>query len=178
VVPGWGHYYVNHNNWTRGKYHLAGEVILLASYFGLNTQSNRLQTDLYTQARSYAGVDLEGRSRGFQLAVGDYDNLKAYNADQERARNWDQLYPNQAEYQWNWTSEDARKNYLDTKNRIDKIDRQLPALFSLMIVNRVVSGVSAYLRAKDMVDNWPDMQVGYANPSLGRGVVARFRFDF
>ncbi len=43
AVPGWGQYYVNDDDWTRGKYHLGTDALLLLSFFGLNNHSNNIK---------------------------------------------------------------------------------------------------------------------------------------
>lgn len=148
AVPGWGHHYVDQTDWRRGQYHLAAEAILIISYFGLRMHSNNIEHNWYTYARSEAGVDIENRSRAFQLAVGDFENLRAYNDYQERIRNWDMLYDEVPENNWSWRSSRDRNRYGNLRNRFETIDRQLPALLSLMVVNRVISAVSAYNRAR------------------------------
>lgn len=177
VVPGWGHYYVDKHHWERGKFHLAGEAILILSYVGLRVRSNHIEHDMYAYTRAYAGIDIQSKDRAFRLAVGNFNDTQTYNDYQERARNWDQLYPDQPRYQWNWENTADRKRYLDMRDRLDRIDRQLPAIISLMVINRVVSGVSAYLRAKKAMENVPE--IGFAMPRAGsKGIMAQVRFQF
>ncbi len=175
VMPGWGHYYVNNRDWTRGKYHLAADIVMLTAFVGLRFRSDRLETNLITYAQSKAGTDLENRDRQYKLAIGNFDDRKAYNDYNQKTRNWDRLYPDEERYRWNWTDEEARLEYRSLQNRIDKIDRQLPALVSLMVVNRVVSGVSAFLQARDVIDQAPE--VGMAPNSSG-GMTTRIRIPF
>lgn len=148
AVPGWGHHYVDPADWTRGQYHLAGEAALILSYFGFRIYSSRLEQNWFTYARLEAGVDIEGRERAFQLAVGDFNSLQAYNEFQERSRNWDRLITDTSQNRWNWQADRNREQYADLRERFERIDQQLPALVSLMVVNRVISAVSAYNRAR------------------------------
>jgi hypothetical protein len=175
VMPGWGHYYIKPSDWTRGKYHLAADVVMLISFIGINARSNQLQGDMVSYTRMNAGTDLSGRDRGYQLAVSNFDNREAYNQYNLRTRNWDELYPNEERYQWNWSSADARREYKSLRDRIDLLDRQLPALFSLMVLNRVVSGISAYLRARDMIKQRP--QVGLV-PTNSGGMATHIQIPF
>ncbi len=108
VVPGWGHYYADSDNWNRGKYHLAGEAVLLLSYFGLNTRANYLENDFKTLAMSKAGTDLSGKSREYRIGIGNFDNLAEYNEAQLQTRNWDRLFPETPEYEWNWEDRHIR----------------------------------------------------------------------
>jgi hypothetical protein len=175
VMPGWGHYYVNNQDWTRGKYHLAAEVALLTAFVGLRLRSGFLETNLITYARKKAGTDLENRDRQYWLAIGNFDNREAYNDYNQKTRNWDRLYPDEERYRWDWPSKEARLEYKSLQNRIDKIDRQLPALASLMVVNRVVSGISSFLQARDVIDQAP--KIGMA-PNRSGGMSTRIQIPF
>lgn len=179
AVPGWGHHYVNQDQWQRGQYHLAADAALLLSYIGLRWHSNNLQQNWYTYARHTGGVDIENRDRLFQLAVGQFNDLEAYNAYQERVRNWNALYEDTPQNRWGWQDDLAREDYQDLRDRFETIDQQLPALLSLMVVNRVVSAISAYNRARRLREAAPSMSVRFSPSSVtGRGIVANLRIGF
>jgi hypothetical protein len=177
VVPGWGHYYVDKTNWTQGQYHMAADVVMILSYAGLNVRGNMLQNDLETFAQSRAHTDLDGRERAFFLAVGNYDNLEAYNDYQIRSRNWNNLIADTPENQWNWNSIEDRAQYQDMRERLDKNQNQLPTIISLMVANRVVSGLSAFVRARKLWENAPDASFSYLNEFGQPGVTAHVKFD-
>jgi hypothetical protein len=178
VMPGWGHYYADNENWNRGKYHLAGEVILALSYFGLDARANYLENDFRTIAVSKAGADLTGKSRNFQIAIGNYDDLASYNDAQLRNRNWDNLFPQTPEYEWNWENSALRDQYKDTRERVDKNRSQLPTLLALMVVNRLGSGISAFVQARDRLENIPEARFSYLNEFGEPGLTASLRFNF
>jgi len=147
VMPGWGHYYVDSDRWRRGQLHLGAEVVLLASYLGINRQSYVLEKNMYTHAAAFSGAQIRDLGREFELAVGGHRSLADYNDFQERTRNLDRLFPDEPQYRWEWESDELRREYLDLRNRRDDLDQQLPALVALMVANRVISGVSAFARA-------------------------------
>ena len=147
VVPGWGHYYVDSDSWRRGQLHLGAEVVLLASYLGINRQSYVLEKNMYTHAAAFSGANIRDLGREFELAVGGHRSLAAYNDYQERTRNLDRLFPDEPQYRWEWESDELRREYLDLRSRRDNLDQQLPALVALMVANRVISGISAFTRA-------------------------------
>jgi|AntRauTorckE6833_2_1112554.scaffolds.fasta_scaffold28927_2 hypothetical protein len=178
AVPGWGHHYVDSDNWTRGQYHLAGEVVLVLSYFGLDARANQLENDYTTLALSKAGADLSGKNRNYRIAIGSFDNLEAYNKQQLRTRNWDILFPETPEYQWDWDSRESRIQYQDARERVDRNRSQLPTLIALMVTNRLVSGLSAYIRARDKWENVPEASFSYINEFGEPGVTANLRFSF
>lgn len=179
VVPGWGHHYTNSENWNRGKIHLVADAALILSYLGLNARANSLENDYYTLAQSEAGADLDNKSRAYRIAIGNYDNLQEYNDAQLQLRNWDSIYPNTAEYRWEWKDSDSRFQYQDSREKVDRNRGQLPTLLTLMVANRLISGISAFIQARNLWENAPDASFSYINTPHGqKGVVANLRFNF
>jgi len=178
VVPGLGHNYVDSDNWTRGKIHLASEIALIAGYFGLNARANRLEGALTTLARSKAGVSLSNRNRDFELAVANFDNLADYNDFQLRTRRWQNILPDTPENRWNWETNKARFEFQDTRDRISNSENQLPTLLSLMVANRILSGINAFTRARNLGVNLPEAGVSYINEFGQPGVTAHLKFSF
>jgi hypothetical protein len=149
ILPGWGQYYNQPDNWTIGKVHLAADIALISGYFGFSIHADRLHDNLLTQSKHYAGADIAGRPLSFKFALARYDNLDEYNEQMLRSRNWDQVLPDVPENQWQWQDESSRNRYVDLINREDKARNQLPAIASLMVVNRVLAGVGAYRQARN-----------------------------
>lgn len=148
VVPGWGHHYVDSGSWGRGQLHLGAEVVIVAVYLGISRQTYVLEKNMFTHARVYSGTDIGSHDRQFELAVGNYSSLEAYNDFQQRTRNVDRMYPDEPQYRWEWQSDELRREYLSLRSRRDDLEQQLPALAALMVANRVISGISAFSRAR------------------------------
>ncbi len=178
VIPGWGHHYVDKNNWTRGQYHLAADVAMILSYTGLRVRGTYLETELETYALSRANANIAGRDRDFLLAVANFDNLEEYNDFQLRARNWNNLLADVQANQWNWDEDANRFQYQDMRERVDKNNNQLPTIITLMVVNRVISGLSAYNHARRIWENAPQASVSYLNEFGQPGITGHLRFDF
>jgi len=149
ILPGWGQYTNQPDNWTVGKVHLAADIALISGYFGFSMHADRLNQNLITQSKHYAGADIKGRPLSFKFALARYDNLAEYNEQMLRTRNWDRLLADVPENQWQWQDESARNRYVDLINREDKARNQLPAIASLLVVNRVLAGVGAYRQARN-----------------------------
>ena len=152
VLPGWGHLSVGESHKNRGLAHLGAEAVLIGSFFGLTIRGNRLDGDINTLSRLSAGVDISGRERAFKLAVGDFNSLADYNDYQLRTRNWDRLLEDIPENRWEWQTADDRLRYRGLRQDRDQIRNQLPALAGLMVVNRVISAISAYNRSRKELD--------------------------
>jgi hypothetical protein len=149
AIPGWGHYYADPDNWGRGKVHLGAEATLIASFVGVHLRISNLEKQYITLASLKAGVDISEKNRSFRLAVGDYVNLYEYNDFQLRSRNWHRLLDETPENQWDWTDEKNRNEYNRLRSDRDRARNQLPAIAGLIVVNRVVSAISAYNRTKN-----------------------------
>lgn len=178
VVPGLGHQYVDSENWTRGKIHLGSEIALLAGYFGLSARANRLEGNLNILARSKAGVSLSNRNREFELAIANFNSLDEYNDFQLRTRRWQNVLPDTPENRWNWESDEARFEFRDTRDRIANSENQLPTLLTLMVANRIFSGINAFTRAREAESKMPEASVSYINEFGERGITARLKFNF
>lgn len=178
ALPGWGHHYIDKTNWKRGQYHLAADVVMILSYAGLTVRGNHLQNELETFAQSRANTDLSTRNREFALAVSGYDNLSEYNDYQLRSRNWDNLLPDTQENQWDWDENASRLRFQDMRERADRNDNQLPTIITLMVLNRVTSGLNAFTKARNMSKNIPEASFSYLNEFGQSGVTARLSFDF
>lgn len=178
VVPGWGHYYIDSDDWRRGQYHLAADVVMIAAWLGIYRQAGVIEKNMLTHARVYSGVDIRAHDRTFELAVGDHRSWDAYIDYLERTRNWDRLddFPDTPAYKWYWESDELRREYRDMRSRRDNLNRQLPALTAIMVVNRLVSGVSAFSRARSASN--PTSRV-YLVPGTGhQGFEARLKVTF
>lgn len=178
AVPGWGHYYNDTDNWTRGKVHLGADIIIIGSYFGLNARASNLEGQYHTFAQLNAGVSISDRSRRFQLAIGQFNSIQEYNDFQLRSRNWDQLLPDTQKNYWQWKSEEDRERYSDLRETSDRARNQLPAIAGLLVVNRVLSAISAYRRARDMLSG-PDLTLRPAFTDRSNpGFIAHLTFRF
>lgn len=147
IVPGWGHFYNDRNEWNRGKIHLSTEIAIVVAIVGFQKRSSILKTEYTTLANLRSGVNIDGRNRSFQISLAEFPSLRAYNDFQLRKRNWNRLIEDNHANNWQWHSEEDRLAYGELRSKRDRIRSQIPAFFGLMIVNRVVSAVSAYNRA-------------------------------
>jgi hypothetical protein len=153
VLPGWGHFYAGNQHRTRGGIHLGTDVVLIGSIFGFNMRANRIENDFITFANLNAGIDLSTRDRSFQLAVADFNSLDDYNDYQLRTRNWNRLIEDIPNNRWNWRDSDARNRYSEMRSDSDRIRNQIPALAGIMVVNRVISAISAYNRVRNEIES-------------------------
>ncbi len=178
IVPGWGHYYNDQDDWNRGKLHLASEIVIIAAYIGFQRRSSTLKTEYITLANLRSGVEIQNRNRSFQIALSDFRSLEDYNDFQLRSRNWNRLFEVNNENNWQWQSEQDRLNYRDLRTRRDRIKNQLPALFGLMVVNRVISAISAYHRATPSMNSVDVSFVPFIHNNGANGAITKVSYRF
>lgn len=176
VMPGWGHHYIDKSDWKRGQYHMAADAVMILTYAGIRVRNVQLENDLETFALANAGIDLSNRNRDLFLAIANFDNLSEYNDFQLRSRNWDDLLDDTPENRWNWVNDNDRFRYQDKRERIDRNSNQLPALITLMVANRVISGISAFTRARNKNLQLPEARFSYINEFGEPGFTASLRF--
>jgi len=153
VLPGWGHFYAGKQHNTRGAVHVGTDAVLIGSIFGFNIRANRIENDFITFANLNAGVDLSSRDRSFRLAVADFNSLDDYNDYQLRTRNWNRLIEDTPNNRWNWPDSNARNRYSEMRSDSDRIRNQIPALAGIMVVNRVISAISAYNKVRNEIES-------------------------
>ena len=177
VLPGWGHRYVDKNSWKRGQWHLGSDILLVLTYVGLRVRANNIEDEVFTFARNFSGTDIKGRERLFVLAVQQFDDLQSYNDFQARSRQFDDIFPNTPEFQWEWQSTELRQDFRNLRDKEDRIENQLPAVIGLMLVNRVVSALSASNKAKEKIQNLPEFTL--SKPTFAPNAYqATIRFGF
>jgi hypothetical protein len=145
---------------------------------GIHIRANDLETDFRTLAQSRSGANLTDKDRDYLIALGNFDSLSDYNEAQLRSRRWNALFPETPEYQWSWESTADRLQYQDTREKVDRTRNQLPTLIVLMVGNRIASGISAYLRAQNRSENFPEAGLIYLNEPGYQGVAAKLRINF
>lgn len=178
VLPGWGHRYVDNDNWKRGQIHLGADVLLLGGSLGYNRQAIMTQNSMFTSTKQQAGVDIRGRDKAFQLGVAQFNSLAEYNLYQEQTRNWDRFLADTPENRWEWRSQEDRNRYNDLRAKYDDSKRQTSLLIGLMAVNRLVSGISAAITARNHNRLVPEFSLAPEPYGDETGFTARISFRF
>lgn len=149
LLPGWGGYDLPQNVRGNPGYAMSADIVLLLSAIGLTTYANHLENNMYTFASLHAGTDLRKRNKSFKIAVGNFESLAIYNDSQQRNRYWNNLLPETSENRWEWDSKENQVNYLNMKSTVVQSRNQVPAIITLMIINRIWNGFSTYIKARD-----------------------------
>jgi|SRR6056297_2160182 len=177
ALPGWGHFYADQDNWGRGAVHLGADVALLVSYTGLRIRSVNLKEQYTTLASLRAGVDIANRNRSFQLAITDFNTLADYNNFQLRSRNWNELITDSPENRWSWATAEDRERYNELRSNRETVNNQIPAVAAFLVLNRVISAVNAYSRARK-ISGVPEIAISPYSVSGDSGFIATLRFRY
>jgi hypothetical protein len=150
LVPGLGHRYVNDGRWGgAGSIFVAADITLWLGLATTIAQENHFVDGYSTQVVRKAGNTLEGKNRSFELALASYDSSDEYLDALLRSRQWDRLDGAQdPDNQWNWETSQDRSTYVELRNDADSADRRTKALMGALIVNRLISGITAALSSR------------------------------
>ncbi|MEZ4388364.1 MAG: hypothetical protein R3D98_12475 [Candidatus Krumholzibacteriia bacterium] len=139
LVPGLGQ--LRNGQRDKGLVMLGVEAVIWGTYVGFHHHAGTLTDDYEAWAEIYAGVP-GGRTEDFYQSLGRYDNSDAwYDARLREARAFGEPTPDPpaAADQWQWRSEQARRDYqklrADANSAYDRRDMMI--LFA--IVNRALS---------------------------------------
>ncbi|MBS1519068.1 MAG: hypothetical protein JSS91_13355 [Bacteroidetes bacterium] len=145
VLPGAGHYYLDRMD--VGKFFLGTD---LASWLGLVTL-NIYGDAVRDDSRSYSNVHAEINNSGnkdddFYRNIGSYNSVYDYNNDKLIRGEYNLLYSTTQNY-WNWDNTDNRNFYESNRKKSERIYNNRIIFSSILIANRIVSGISALLLA-------------------------------
>jgi hypothetical protein len=146
VLPGLGEMYVGRKSRAIGFF--AAEAGIWSAFILFKHKQNWLKDDYINFARSHAGVDPEGKSDFFYDMLAFYDNRDDYNAISRAGSRDNPFFPEVPEYDWQWESNEMRRQYRDLKNSSEASKRNANFALGAALANRVISVVDAWWCAK------------------------------
>jgi len=150
LVPGLGHRYVSGGRWGgAGTVFVAADLTLWLGLATTIAQEGNFVDGYTTLVARRSGNSLDGKNRSFELALGSYDSSDEYLDALLRSRQWDRLDGAQdPDNQWNWETTEDRARYVELRGDADSADRRTKALIGALIVNRLISGITAALSSR------------------------------
>ncbi len=143
ILPGAGHYYIGRMD--VGKYFFGADVASWLGYLSLNTYGNDVNDDAVTYSVQHAKVANTGNKNDDYFAnVGNYNNVYEYNNQQLLTGQYGSLY-NVNDYYWDWDNINNRNIYEAQRKSSERILNTRIVFGSLLIANRIIAGISAYL---------------------------------
>jgi hypothetical protein len=147
VLPGAGHYYVNRMD--VGKYFVVAEATSWLGVLGLNIYGDAVRDDSRKFAVEHARINNQGKDDEYYANVGNYNNVYEYNDDKLRRGEYDKLYEVNSFF-WNWDDINNRDSFENQRRSSERIYNSRIIFGSALIVNRIVSGVSALILANSV----------------------------
>lgn len=170
LLPGMGEYYAGSPKMMR--VFLATEALLWATFASFRVYGDWKRNDYRQFAASHAGVDLAGKDYEYFVDVENFNSIQEYNAFKLQERLLNELYPETAEYAWEWDSEDSRKEFERLRLASDSAYHSSTFIVACVLLNHLVSGIDAIRVARKVrkASEIP-VQVGVTALPEGGGLV-------
>ena len=169
ILPGLGDLYAD--NFRTGRYFMGGDVALWITYGGFRSYGRWLKQDAQTFASQHSDANFDGKGDQFFVDLGNFSNVYDYNEAKLRNRQFDLLYDPNSNFRWQWTSDGDRAHYKDLRIRGDGVLRNSQFIIGAMVLNRIISAISAarsvsdYNRSVPMLGSW-QLRAGAASGAL------------
>jgi len=176
VFPGLGEKYVQSTGIS--NYLIVSEVAMWCGYFGFKKYSTWLEGDYQNFAVTHAQLNDSPRSKQFYVDIGNFNTIYEFNNIRRVQRDDESIYPETADYFWEWDSRENRKRFEDMRIRKDTYENRTMLFVSGMILNRLVSAIEAAYLAKQ---NTPQTQTRKTYLSVEHnltGLELNFRYMF
>ncbi|MEO8664298.1 MAG: hypothetical protein ABI462_02285 [Ignavibacteria bacterium] len=145
ILPGAGHFYLNRMD--VGKYFLGADAASWLGLVTLNIYGNNVRDDSRSFSVEHAEVSgIDNKNDDFFASVGNYDNVYEYNNDKLTRGEYTKLY-NVNQFFWNWDDNGNRTIYETQRKNSERIYDSRIIFGSILVANRIISGISAYLIA-------------------------------
>jgi len=169
ILPGLGDLYAD--NFRTGRYFMGGDVALWITYGGFRSYGRWLKQDAQTFASQHSDANFDGKGDQFSVDLGNFNNVYDYNEAKLRNRQFDLLYDPNSNFAWQWTSDGDRAHYKDLRIRGDGVLRNSQFIIGAMVLNRIISAISAarsvsdYNRSVPTLGSW-QLRAGVAGGAL------------
>ncbi len=141
VLPGLGDLYAD--NFRTGRYFMGADAALWVTYAGFRVRGNWLKEDARSFAAERAGANFRGKGSQFEVDLGNFLSTQDYNAVRLRNREYDLLYDPNSTFAWHWASDADKAMYKDLRIRGDEVLRNSQFVVGFLVLNRVLSAISA-----------------------------------
>ncbi len=145
VLPGAGHFYLNRMD--VGKYFLGIDAASWIGLASLEVYGNNVRDDSRKFSVEHAQVnDIDNKPDTYFGNIGSYANVYEYNNAMLVKGDYTSLYDANKFY-WNWDSFNNQQIFETQRRNSERIYDSKVIFGSLLVANRIVSAISAYLIA-------------------------------
>ena len=142
LVPGWGQRYAGRS--TSAVRFLTFELALWGGYFGFQRLGEVREDNFRSYAAEHARARMEGKDDQFLDDLGFYENWLQH----DQFARYEEgpsaiLYPEGAEFFWEWDGDASRRRYRELRNSSESAGRQALYMTGLVVANHLISAVHA-----------------------------------
>lgn len=170
LLPGAGEYYAGSKKMA-GIF-LGTEALLWSTFTSFRVYGKWKKNDYERMAIAHAGVSAEGKDHDYFVALELYDNIREYNAEMMRNRDFDALFPENEEYSWQWDSRESRLKYERLRVASDNAFERSLLVVGGVLLNHLFSAVDALRLAQGAAKG---VEVGLAPLPEGGFVLGIFK---
>jgi hypothetical protein len=145
LLPGSGELYAENNR--VGGYLMAADGALWLTYAGFVLQGNWIMDDARQFAGQHSGADFNGKDEQFEVNVGNFTSMDAYNISRLRNREFADTYSSPS-FQWLWLQEGDRMHYRSMRIKSDQMHQASEFVIGALVVNRIISAFMAWRSAQ------------------------------
>lgn len=147
IVPGAGQLYIN--RFDVGKYYFGVDVGAWIGFIALDIYGNNVSDQSMTYSVQHADIgSINGKDDDFFTNIGSFRNVYDYNNYQLSVGSYGSLYNTSIDY-WNWDSAENQYIYETQRRDSERIYNNRIIFGSILVVNRIVSGISAFIMTKN-----------------------------
>ncbi|TRZ64509.1 hypothetical protein D4R20_02600 [bacterium] len=150
ILPGAGQFYAGRMD--VGKYFFASEAALWIGVGGVTLYGDALKNDARSYASVHSGFNKSGKTDDYFLNVSNYATIFEYNNEMLSRGSYDKIY-DVSQYYWAWDAENNRYTYDLQRRKSERVYNDRSIFYSLLIANRIVSGISAFILSNKSGEN-------------------------
>ncbi|MCX7983370.1 MAG: hypothetical protein N3A63_00470 [Bacteroidetes bacterium] len=140
VLPGTGEWYVG--NSLAARYHLLAEGGIWIAYTTLKLRSQWLLEDARSFARVHAGASFQSTDDEYDVNIGNYISMEAYNNAKLIAREYDRVYTD-SRFAWQWDSDANRRIFKSNRIKSSEAKNYARFVLGIAVLNRLISAFRA-----------------------------------
>ena len=140
LLPGMGELYAD--SYESGKYFTIVDAVSWGALAGFSVYGDRQRDNYLVYAKSFGGVNPDGKDDKYFADIGFYDDVESYNREQELNRDFKARYTGADNY-WKWESDQRRKEYRNLWLSSENAKNNVRFAVGALILNRLVSAINA-----------------------------------
>ena len=138
ILPGWGEKKLNLDQ--QSKNFMVAEGAIWLSFFTFSEFSDSYRNDYRNHGTIHADVDWENKNNRYAADVGNYNSLADYIQYQNWIGNFDNLYDDCSDCNWDWNNNNQeRLKYDSWRNKSANYKEFQEFAIAALVLNRLIS---------------------------------------